>query len=99
MFSILAVSSTLLAMNVTAHYGLLAAGRVRLVTSVNLAAGAAMLLVMILLTPHFGTVGTASGWLIPGPLTCLLYIPLYRMFRKKSVVRTEPPIIHAMESN
>ncbi len=99
MFSILAVSSMFLAMNVTAHYGLLAAGRVRLVTSANLAAGATMLLVMILLTPHFGTVGTASGWLIPGPLTCLLYIPLYRMFRKKSVVCAEPPIIHAMESN
>jgi O-antigen/teichoic acid export membrane protein len=99
MFSILGAGSTLLAMNVTAHYGLLAAGRVRLVTSANLAAGAAMLMMMIVLTPHFGTVGTASGWLIPGPLTCLLYIPLYRMFRKKSLVCAEAPTIPAMESN
>jgi O-antigen/teichoic acid export membrane protein len=99
MFSILGASSALLAMNVTAHYGLLAAGRVKLVTSTNLAAGTAMLLMMILLTPHFGTVGTATAWLIPGPFTCLLYIPLYRMFRKKSVACAEPPIIPAMESN
>jgi O-antigen/teichoic acid export membrane protein len=89
MLSILAAGSALLAMNVTAYYGLLAAGRIRLVMSVNLAAGAAMLLAMILLTPRFGAVGTACGWLIPGPITCLLYLSLYRSFRHRSAARPE----------
>jgi hypothetical protein len=67
--------------------------------SVNLAAGAAMLLLMILLKPRFGTAGTACGWLIAGPVTCLLYIPLYRTFRTKPVVCAGPSIIPAMEGN
>lgn len=99
MLSILGAGSALLAMNVTAYYGLLAAGRIRLVMSVNLAAGAAMLLLMILLTPRFGAVGTACGWLIAGPITCLLYIPLCQTFRTKPVVCAGSPIIPAMEGN
>jgi O-antigen/teichoic acid export membrane protein len=97
--SILGASSALLAMNVTAHYGLLAAGRIRLVMSVNLAAGAAMLLVMIVLTSRFGAVGTACGWLIPGPVTCLLYLPLYRTFRRKSAICPEPSMTTLLENN
>jgi O-antigen/teichoic acid export membrane protein len=99
LLSILGAGSALLAMNVTAYYGLLAVGRVRLVMLVNLAAGAAMLLLMILLTPHFGIVGTACGWLIAGPVTCLLYIPLWRAFRTKPVVCAGSPIFPAMEGN
>jgi len=99
MLCILGVSSTLLALNVTAYYGLLAAGRIRLVMSVNLAAGAVMLLLMILLTPHFGTMGTACGWLIPGPVTCFLYLPIYRMFRNKCVACAEPSITALLENN
>jgi len=97
-FSVLAAGSALLAMNVTAHYALLGTGRNRLVTSANLIAGAAMLLAMILLTPHFGTVGTACGWLIPGPVTCVLYLPLYRMFRTRPAMRVEPSIATALEN-
>jgi O-antigen/teichoic acid export membrane protein len=99
MFSILAAGSALLAMNVTAHYGLLAAGRMRLVMSVNLAAGAAMLTLMALLTPHFGTVGTACGWLLPGPITCLLYIPLCRTFRTTPTVSAGPTFTVLLENN
>jgi len=96
--STLAASSVFFAMNVTAYYALLALGQIRLVMSVNLAAGAAMLLLMILLTPHFGTVGTACGWLICGPVTCLLYIPMCRMFRKKPAPRVRSSIAGVLEN-
>jgi O-antigen/teichoic acid export membrane protein len=76
--SILAFGFALFAMNVTAHYTLLALGRVRLVTALNLVAGAAMLLLMLVLTPRFGLVGTACARLVAGPITCALYLPLYR---------------------
>jgi O-antigen/teichoic acid export membrane protein len=82
--SILAVGYALFSMNVTAHYALLALGRVRLVTYLNLAAGAAMLIVMLLLTPRFGVAGTACARLIAGPVTCILYLPLYRLMRSNS---------------
>ena len=76
--SILAFGFGLFAMNVTAHYALLALGRVRLVTALNVVAGAAMLLLMLVLTPKFGLVGTACARLVAGPITCALYLPLHR---------------------
>jgi O-antigen/teichoic acid export membrane protein len=76
--SILAVGFGLFAMNVTAHYTLLALGRVRLVTALNFVASAAMLVLMLVLTPKFGLVGTACARLVAGPITCALYLPLYR---------------------
>jgi O-antigen/teichoic acid export membrane protein len=96
--SILAASFALFAMNVTAYYALLALGRIRLVMSVNLAAGATMLLLMVLLTPHFGTVGTACAWLVCGPVTCLLYIPMYRMFRAKPAPHVRPSVAGVLEN-
>lgn len=95
--SILSASSMLLALNVTAHNALLATGRIRLVTSVNLAAGAAMLLLMVVLTPRFGIVGVACAWLIPGLATCLLYLPLLRMIRRRQVLEAIPPMVTVTE--
>jgi O-antigen/teichoic acid export membrane protein len=88
--AILSASFTLFALNVTAHYTLMAAGRVRLVTFFNLAAGAAMLLLMLPLTHRFGLIGTACARLVCGPVTCLMYLPLYRMLHGESVKRVEP---------
>ena len=82
--SILAGSFALLAVNVTAHYTLLAIGLVRRVTYLNLAAGAAMLLLMLVLTPKFGIVGTACARLIYGPITWAMYYPLYIRMRGTS---------------
>jgi O-antigen/teichoic acid export membrane protein len=87
--SILAIGFALFAMNVTAHYALLALGRVRLVTALNLAAGAAMLLLMLALTPRFGLVGTACARLVAGPITCALYLPLKRALWKDAPKRVD----------
>lgn len=80
--SILGVAYVLFAMNITAHYSLLALGQVRTVTVLNLAAGVVMLLLMLLLTPHFGMVGAACARLVTGPITCLLYYPLLKLMSR-----------------
>jgi O-antigen/teichoic acid export membrane protein len=76
--SIIACSFALLGMNVTGYYTLLATGGVRLATYLNLAAGGAMLLVMGLLIPRFGVVGAATGRLVYGPITWLMYVFVYK---------------------
>jgi len=97
--AVLGVSFSLFALNVTAYYTLLALGKVKLVTAINLAAGAAMVLLMLLLTPRFGMVGTACARLISGPITCILYYPLYRMMRSGSVKCVEPTTLAVLENN
>ncbi len=97
--AILGGSFALFALNVTAHYTLLALGQVRTVTVFNLAAGAAMILLMLLLTPRFGIVGTACARLITGPVTCILYYPLYRMMRTSSTEHIEPSTLAVLENS
>lgn len=69
-------SSALLGLNVTGTYALLALGRVRVVTWVNLGGGVAMLLLIMWLLPRYGGYGLAMARLCYGPVTLLLYIPL-----------------------
>jgi O-antigen/teichoic acid export membrane protein len=97
--SILGASFVLFALNVTAHYALFALGRVRLVTALNLMTGAAMLLLMLLLTPRFGIIGTACARLIASPVTCLLYYPLSRMMQGKSAAIPQPSVLAAWENS
>lgn len=85
MFPIIVCSFALLGMNVTAHYALLAAGHVRVVTYLNLSAGTVMLLVMVTLIPEYGLLGAALARLVYGPITCLAYFHLYRI-----IWRAEP---------
>jgi O-antigen/teichoic acid export membrane protein len=73
LLSIIALGFGLLALNVTGHYTLLALAQVRLVAMLNLAGGAAMLLVMFFLIPRFGLTGAAMGRLVYGPITLLMY--------------------------
>jgi O-antigen/teichoic acid export membrane protein len=75
-FPIIVWSSALLALNVTGTYSLLAFGRVRVVTWLNLAAGATMLLLMTWLLPRFGAYGLALARLSYGSITLVLYCPL-----------------------
>jgi O-antigen/teichoic acid export membrane protein len=96
---ILAASFALLGLNVTAHYALLAMGRVRLVTCIYLVAGAAMLLLMLFLTPRFGMAGAASARLLYGPITWVMYYPLYKMLRTDSRVRHELTTATAWENS
>jgi O-antigen/teichoic acid export membrane protein len=77
--SLIALSFGFLSLNVTAHYALLALTQVRLVALLNLAGGAAMLIAMFLLAPRFGLVGAATGRLLYGPITLLMYRRLYRL--------------------
>lgn len=79
--SVLAIivwSSALMGLNVTATYALLALGRVRVVTWVNLAGGAVMLLLIFFLTPRFGIRGIAIARLVYGLITLAMYYPLAR---------------------
>ena len=82
-------SSALLGLNVTATYALLALGRVRTVTWLNLAGGAVMLLMMLYLTPILGILGIAIARLSYALFPLFLYIPLLRCLnRKPALTRT-----------
>jgi len=87
--SIVAVGFGFLALNVTGHYALLALGQVRLVSMLNLAGGAAMLVAMILLAPRFGPPGAAVGRLLYGPITLLMYWRLHSMLSPRSQLLVE----------
>ena len=78
---IIVCSFALLGMNVTAYYTLLAAGMIRRVTYLNLLAGGAMLVAMSVLIPRYGIVGAAASRLVYGPITWLMYVSVYKMFR------------------
>jgi O-antigen/teichoic acid export membrane protein len=69
-------------LNVTGTYALLAFGRVRVLTWINLTAGTTMLLLMVLVLPRLGTYGLALARLCYGFITLLLYLPLARELRK-----------------
>jgi O-antigen/teichoic acid export membrane protein len=81
-FPIIAWSAALLGLNVTGTYALLAFGRVRVLTWINLAAGTVMLLLMFWVLPHHGTYGLALARLCYGAITLLLYLPLAHELRK-----------------
>ena len=76
MLAPIAWSFALLGLNVTGYYTLLAFGRVRTVTWLNLAGGAAMLLVMAFLTPRAGIRGIAIARLVYGQITLFMYGPV-----------------------
>lgn len=96
--SIVTLSFALLGMNVTAHYTLLAAGKVRQVTYLNLAAGGVMLVAMGALIPKFGIEGAATGRLIYGPVTWLMYVFVYKMFWRKTDETVPSRQPHAAEN-
>jgi O-antigen/teichoic acid export membrane protein len=81
----IAWSFALLGLNVTAYYSLLGFGRVRTVTFVSLAGGAAMLLLMVWLLPIMGARGAALARLACGAATVLLYIPVIRILRGRLI--------------
>jgi len=72
-------SFALLGASVTGYYAMLAFGRVRAVTWINLGGGAAMLLMMAWLLPRTGIHGVAMARLAYGPIALLMYVPLLRV--------------------
>jgi O-antigen/teichoic acid export membrane protein len=97
MYPIIVCSFALLAMNVTAHYALLAVGQVRLVTYLNLCAGGAMLLLMTMLIPTNGLLGAALARLSYGPITCLSYFQLRKIiWRSELTASAAVPTMHEL---
>jgi O-antigen/teichoic acid export membrane protein len=94
-FPIIVLSFALLGLNITAHYALLAAGQVRIVTGLNLLAGAATLLLMALSIRGHGLLGAAMSRLIYGPITCLAYIRLHRVVWPRDAPKPlSPPALY-----
>jgi O-antigen/teichoic acid export membrane protein len=82
-------------MNVTAHYALLAVGKVRVITYLNLIAGLVMLALMAIVIPSYGLQGAALARLIYGPITWLTYFQLYRiLWREIPAARSSDTILH-----
>lgn len=81
-------STTAQALSVTGSYTMLALGRVRVVTLLNLSGGAAMLLATRWLLPKCGMHGMAMARLFYGPFTLLVYIPLAAMLFLKGHARS-----------
>lgn len=78
---LIAIGFGFLALNVTAHYSLMALGHVRIVTGLNVAGGLLMLFTMTTLIRLHGAQGAALARLWYGPVTCLLYLPLFALLR------------------
>ena len=89
--SIIAAGFGLLGLNVTGHYALLALGRAKLVSLLNLAGGTVMLVAMILLAPRVGLVGVAAGRLLYGPVTLVMYWHLRSLLSLGPSARSETP--------
>lgn len=70
-------STAISALSITGCYGMLAMGRVQLVTWLNLAAAGLMVLAMFRLLPAYGIRGMAIARLVYGPVTLGVYVPLF----------------------
>jgi O-antigen/teichoic acid export membrane protein len=77
--AILAITYLILAVNVVPHNALLALGRVRFVSFMNLAGGALSLLLMAVLIPPMGLAGAALGRLAYGPIISVNRFQVTRM--------------------
>jgi exopolysaccharide biosynthesis WecB/TagA/CpsF family protein len=69
-------STALVSLSVTACYTLMAFGRIRTVTLLNMAGGATMLVAMLWLIPRRGMDGIAAARFAYGAIGLLLYFPL-----------------------
>jgi O-antigen/teichoic acid export membrane protein len=69
------------ALGVTGSYALLALGKPRFVTLVNLTGGLAMLFLFPLLIRHYGLAGIVYGRLLFAPTALLVYFPLFATIR------------------
>jgi O-antigen/teichoic acid export membrane protein len=77
-------STSLSALSVAGSYAMLAVGRVRFVTWLNLAAGAALIAAVFLLLPPYGIRGMALARLVYGPITLGVHVPLFMQFLRGS---------------
>ncbi len=73
---VVVASSAVLGLNVTGSYAMLALGRVQTVTWLNLAGGAAMMLLIAFFLPRYGLTAIATSRVVYGSVTLLVYVPL-----------------------
>ncbi|HEY3625324.1 MAG TPA: oligosaccharide flippase family protein [Terracidiphilus sp.] len=83
--------TALSALSVAGSYAMLAMGRVRIVTWLNLVAGAAMMTAVFLLLPRYGIRGMALARLVYGPIMLAVYLPLFLHLRRGSRQRAATP--------
>ena len=72
--AILVMAHLILAINIVPHYTLLAFGKVRFVSIVNILGGVLSLAGVALFVPALGLVGAAIGRLLYGPAVALNFI-------------------------
>jgi O-antigen/teichoic acid export membrane protein len=72
--ALLAIAYALMAFNVVPHYALLAFGRVRLISGLNLGSGILLTLLMAFLVPTFGLAGAALGRIAYSLLLAIPYL-------------------------
>lgn len=84
LLSVLAIAFGVLANNVVPHYILLAIGKVRFVSAVNVLGGLAALLAAVFLIPKAGLLGAAFGRMLYGPVVSLNLIAIFRHMRTKA---------------
>lgn len=97
-FPMIVWSTAFLSLSVTAYYAMMAFDRMRTVTFLNLAAGAAMLATMAWLIPTHGIGGIVLARFVYGAIGLLLYLPLVlflypdfaRRFRSPGTVGPTP---------
>jgi O-antigen/teichoic acid export membrane protein len=70
------------ALTVSGVYSMLALDRVRTVTLLSLIAGAMMLVSVPWLLAHYGVVGMAYARIIYGPISLVIYFPLFQFLRR-----------------
>jgi len=72
--ALLAVANVLMVLNVVPHYALLAFGRVRLISGLNVGSGILLTLLMASLVPTFGLTGAALGRIAYAMLLAVPYL-------------------------
>lgn len=88
----IAWSSALSALGVTGCYSLLALGRPRAVTVLNILGGIAILAAIPVLVPRYGPSGLAYARLFFGPVVLLVYVPLVAILMRRSP-QSEPSLL------
>jgi O-antigen/teichoic acid export membrane protein len=83
-------STALTALGVGGSYAMLAMGRVRLVSFLNLAGAAAMIAAIFCLLPSHGIRGMALARLTYGPITLGVYVPLLAQLLRRRTSQSGP---------
>jgi O-antigen/teichoic acid export membrane protein len=83
-------STALTALGVAGSYAMLAMGRVRLVTFLNVAGAAAMIIAIFCLLPAYGIRGMALARLMYGPIPLGVYVPLFVSVLRGSTTHSSP---------